>query len=186
MRSIIRPRLRRLGMPALATFALAAAVPSGASAASPCAAGDRHAAELGAPALRASTLCLVNRERHAHGLASLRSDERLATAARRHSRDMVAKGYFSHDSRSGASFRDRIARTGWMKHRRSWSVGENLAWGAGSLSTPRSIVSAWMKSPGHRRNVLDRDFRVVGIGVAPGAPVSRAPGAATVTADFGS
>ena len=34
---------------------------------------------------------------------------------------------------------------------RAWSIGENLAWGAGALATPGRIVNAWMRSPGHRR-----------------------------------
>ena len=55
---------------------------------------------------------------------------------------------------------------------RSWSVGENLAWGTGVLATPRATVRAWMHSPDHRANLLDRRFADVGIGVAAGAPIA--------------
>ncbi|HWC25664.1 MAG TPA: CAP domain-containing protein, partial [Solirubrobacteraceae bacterium] len=68
----------------------------------------------------------------------------------------------------------------------SWSLGENIAWGSGERATPQEIVRAWMRSPGHRRNILERRFRNIGIGVATGAPgdVSGRP-AATYTTDFG-
>lgn len=67
--------------------------------------------------------------------------------------------------------------------------GENLIWGTGSRATPRSAVNAWMKSPPHRRTMLERRYRQVGVGVALGAPEGDAPrilgGAAIYTADFG-
>ena len=86
---------------------------------------------------------------------------------------MVAKRYFAHDSRSGARFSARIARTGWMSGRAKWSVGENIAWGSGSQAAPPSIVAAWMRSAGHRKNILSSRFRVIGIGIVRGAPAVR-------------
>jgi uncharacterized protein YkwD len=174
----------RLFVSALAACALAVGLPATASAASPCAAGDGLPARLGDTALRSTTLCLINRERAAHGLRRLRLDSRLTRAARRHSRDMVAHHYFAHDSRTGGSFKARIARTGWMKGRSRWSVGENLAWGTGGQATPRAIVNAWMRSAGHRHNILQPRFRVIGIGIHLDAHGGRA--GATYTTDFGS
>jgi uncharacterized protein YkwD len=110
---------------------------------------------------------------------------KLYRAAIRHSRDMVATRYFAHESRSGARFSARIARTGWMTGRGRWAVGENLGWGSGTQATPRSIVAAWMHSAGHRHNMLDPRFRVIGIGIVSGAPVG-SNGGATYTTDFGS
>jgi uncharacterized protein YkwD len=98
---------------------------------------------------------------------------------------MVHRDYFSHDSLSGASFVDRIRRTGYLSGPRSWIVGENLAWGSGDRSSPASIVRAWMHSPGHRANILQGRFREVGIGLASGAPESVAGPAATYATDFG-
>ncbi len=135
--------------------------------------------------VRRATLCLVNAERAARGLRPLRGNPRLAGAARRHARDMVSRGYFSHTSRSGASFLDRIRNTGYTQGRRAWTVGENLAWGTGMLSTPGEIVPAWMASPSHRANVLNGEFREIGIGIALGAPESRAEVAATYNIGFG-
>ena len=98
---------------------------------------------------------------------------------------MVAKRYFAHESRSGARFSAGIARIGWMNGRGRWTVGENLGWGSGTQSTPRSIVAAWMHSAGHRHNLLYPRFRVIGIGIVRGTPVG-SNGGATYTTDFGS
>jgi uncharacterized protein YkwD len=185
MRPLTFRRLRRLAVPALAACSLTAAVATPASAASPCAAGNRQPAQMHESALRTTTLCLINAQRSAHGLRPLRLDARLSRASRRHSRDMAANRYFAHESRNGARFSARIARTGWMSGRSHWSVGENLAWGSGTLATPRAIVSAWMHSPGHRANILNASFHVIGVGTALHAPVAASSGA-TYTTDFGS
>lgn len=168
--------------PAVTTLAMALPAPAAAA----CAGADAAPAQRDRQANSATVLCLLSEQRAAHGLPPLGSDRRLAAAARAHSRDMAVHHYFAHDSRSGASFAVRIRRTGWMRGRRRWSVGENLAWGTGGLATPRAIVAAWMKSPPHRRAILESAYRVVGIGVAIGAPVDGAADGATYTADFGS
>jgi uncharacterized protein YkwD len=126
----------------------------------------------------------INRARAANHVAPLRDDGTLARVARRHSRDMVARRYFSHDSPSGQSTVDRIAAAGWMRGRRSWSVGEDLAWFAGSPRA-RDVVQAWLASPPHRDILLGSAYHVVGLGIASGTPANSGPGA-TYTADFGS
>ena len=88
-------------------------------------------------ALVRATLCVLNAHRARHDLRPLRLNRRLSRAARRHSRAMARRHFFSHDSLSGASFVDRIRRTGYLSGARSWSVGENIAYGTGSRSTPR-------------------------------------------------
>ena len=116
-------------------------------------------------------------------LGALRLNGDLSTAARRHSRAMVSKRFFSHTSPDGTTFLDRIKATGYLSGARSWNVGENIAYGSGSLSTPRAISRAWMKSPGHRANILSSAFRSIGVGIASGTPVGRDGG--TYTTDFG-
>ncbi len=185
MRSITVSRFVRF-VPAVVMLLVIAAAPSAASAATRCAGADRSPAELGGAATRASTLCLINLQRRAEGLRPLRQSSRLRRAALRHSLDMVAHGYFAHDSRSGARFSARIANTGWMRGRGAWSVGENLAWGSGNRATPASIVDVWMTSPPHRANILQGRFRVIGIGIGHGVPVSNGGAGATYTTDFGS
>ena len=137
--------------------------------------------------VKKATLCLLNAERRSHGLGRLRSDGRLAEAARRFSAQMVSERFFDHVSPSGSTLTDRVRATSYLRGRvRSWSLGENLAWGAGKRATPRSIVAAWMNSPGHRANILDKRFRHIGIGVVTGAPAdTRGQAAATYTTDFG-
>src|SRR5215212_4639463 len=170
--------------PALAlTLALFLAVAPTASAAGACAASSASVKTASKRTLVRATLCVLNVERKKHGLRPLRLNRELAAAARGHSGAMAGKRFFSHDSRNGSSFVDRIRRTGYLRGARSWNVGENIAWGTGSLSTPRSIGRAWMNSPGHRANILSRSFRAIGIGIAAGTPFG--PGGGTYTTDFG-
>src|SRR5689334_25438389 len=174
-------RLRRLvAVPAV--LAAVAAAPATASAA--CAGAGSAPAKLGEAGARHATLCLLNQQRAAHGLRPLRADRRLAKAALGHSKDMVAHRYFAHESRSGAPFTARIARTGWTRSRRSYILGENIGWGSGVLATPRAMVRGWMHSAPHRANILERRYRVIGIGVAIGVPVAGSDGA-TYSTDFG-
>ena len=131
-----------------------------------------------------TTLCLVNLERTSRGLRRLRDNARLERAATRHSRDMVARDFFSHTSLGGATMMDRIKQAGYLGRARSYSLGENLAWGTGTLGTPLKIVDGWMHSPGHRQNILNPRFEELGVGIVPGAPGGHADGA-TYTTDFG-
>jgi uncharacterized protein YkwD len=181
--------LTRVYTRALVTALLAAALLLGAAPGASAKACKRAGAQPGQVSQRVvarATLCLLNRARVRRGVPKLRFNRRLGRAARGHSADMARRGYFSHNSRSGASFLDRIRRSGYLRRTRRWMVGENIAWGTGRLATPRSIVRAWMRSPGHRANILNRRFRHIGVGITYDAPV-RVAGrpAATYTTDFG-
>jgi uncharacterized protein YkwD len=167
---------------------LLAAVAAGAtpaSAATVCASADGPTAQASTVALANSTLCLVNQERSSRGLKPLKANKRLAKAAAGHARDMNARGYFSHDTEGGGTFVDRIRKAGYMPTRVFPTLGEDLAWGSGTLGTPREIVASWMASPGHRANILDRKFREGGMGVAFGDPGAGEDGV-TYALDFGS
>ena len=180
-----RIRFRPLLAAALVALVGALAVP-GPAAARPCKHANAEPGDASQRALRVATRCLLNKKRRQHGLRQLHGNGRLHGAAGRHTVDMARRHYFSHTSISGASFLDRIRHTGYLRRSRSWSVGENIAWGTGELSSPRSIVRAWMRSPGHRANILNGRFREIGIGISFGAPVrSSARPAATYTTDFG-
>ena len=139
----------------------------------------------GAPGADAGslTLCVINAERRDHGLSAVTASGRLARAAQRHARDMVARGYFSHVSLGGSSFTDRLRRVDYARGC-SWWAGEALAWGTGSLASPASRVAAWLRSPPHRAILLDPVYREVGIGVAQGSPSDRESGA-TYAGEFG-
>lgn len=134
--------------------------------------------------VRAAILCLHNQIRAGRGLPLLRENAKLRRAAVGHSADMVQRRFFDHTSPSGTTFVKRIFAARYASNRVAWSLGENLAWGTGSLATPREIMKAWMQSPGHRANVVKRSYREIGIGVVIGTPSAGDDGA-TYTADFG-
>src|SRR4051795_5383795 len=174
----------RVALPLLLLVAVAAAA-SPASAATVCASADGPTAQTSAATLANAALCLVNQERSSRGLRPLKSNRHLAKAAGAHARDMCARGYFSHESANGATFVDRIRKAGYVPARAFPSLGEDLAWGSGSLGTPREIVSGWMNSPGHRANILERKFREAGMAVAFG-DVGVGESGVTYALDFGS
>lgn len=122
------------------------------------------------------TLDLHNETREKHGLGSLCVDPTLTRVARFHSKAMMEEGYFSHASKNGESPGDRLNRSGY-----DWETyGENIAWGSGSYGTPEGTFERWMKSPGHRKNILEKNFREVGIGEHEGEE-----GRVFSTVDFG-
>jgi uncharacterized protein YkwD len=172
-----------------AAVTLAVAVAAGALA-SGAGASNRHAAA--APQARASELraveisvfSLLNAERRNHGLRPLHRSTRLDRAAGWQSRDMVRRHYFAHRRPGGPKLVKRVRRTGYLHGAWRWIVGENIAWGLGSMATPRSIVYGWMHSPEHRSNILYGPFRNIGIGTVAGNPRGD-QGAVTITTDFG-
>ena len=157
----------------------------GVGAGAACQDGDLLPSAETLPAVEVATLCLVNGERADAGLPALTPDPALTRAALGHSRAMVDGQFFSHTGAGGESAVDRIRTAGYIPNDVAWIVGENLAWGTGNLGTPRSIVAAWMASPGHRENILRSRFTQVGQGIVLGNPRSRDGAGATYTMTFG-
>jgi uncharacterized protein YkwD len=155
-----------------------------ARAAAPCQNTDIAPAADNLDLVRAAILCLHNQIRTEAGLTALRENPRLRRAALAHSASMVNGGYFDHTSPSGDTFVDRILSARYAKRDEGWTLGENLAWGTGELSTPAGVMGAWMNSPGHKANIVKRAYREVGIGIRLGVPSDSGVGA-TITADFG-
>jgi uncharacterized protein YkwD len=174
-----------LGLAALAVAGSTAA-PAARSAAPAC--PDANAIPTSATVADAqdAVLCLVNRERKRRGKRQLRDSAALRSAAAGHSRDMVARGYFDHNSPGGRDVVDRVMAAHWAPRGSAWRLGENIAWGTGEYATPRRIVALWMGSSGHRANILDGRFREAGAGVAAGAPQPTRGRGAMYTMDFGS
>lgn len=116
-----------------------------------------------------SVLASMNRERRARGLETLRFDERLNAAAFDRARDMFEQGYFDHVAPDGTEpfvwARDRNYRYA--------TIGENLAEG---YVDARGVVRGWMNSPGHRANLLGRDYKDVGVAIVRGSPTGRTNG----------
>jgi len=112
------------------------------------------------PDLEARMLELVNGERMAAGLRPLAGDAELEQVARQHSTDMFARGYFAHVTPEGRDPFERMREADV----RFLTAGENLA-----LAPTLQIAHAGlMRSPGHRANILQRDFGRVGIGIMDG------------------
>lgn len=155
-----------------------------ARAAQECADADLEATSSNLARIRSSIVCLHNQIRAEHDLPALRENKRLRKAALGHSKDMVRDGFFEHTTPEGVTMVDRILKAKYVRDDEGWVLGENLAWGTGSLGTPRGAVAAWMDSPGHRANLLKPGYREMGVGVVVGVPVSDAAGA-TYTVDFG-
>jgi uncharacterized protein YkwD len=132
-----------------------------------------------------ATLCLLNAERRAHGLATLHPNRKLRRSAGRYARAMVSRHFFSHVAPNGQTLEARMSRSGYLRGANGWAYGENLAWGSGTRATPREIVAAWMASAGHRANILSGRFRHIGIGVATGAPEAVNGPAASYVTHFG-
>ena len=126
-------------------------------------------------------LCLVNRERARRRLASLRRSTQLQRAAGRHSSDMIARQFFSHQGRDGATPRQRVLRTGYFRGSSRGTVEEAIACGWAQLSTPQALVKSLMRSRAHRAILLSRRLRHIGIGLALGAPMPGPAGGATLT-----
>lgn len=115
--------------------------------------------------MASQVISLTNAQRAKHGCRPLATNRALNASALAHSRDMVSRNYFSHVSPRGSTFVTRARAAGYQH-----AMAENIAWG---YRTPAQVVAAWMKSPGHRKNILNCGARSVGVGVwikSNGAP----------------
>ena len=167
-----------------ATVALGDKRPVKATVAADCANKDVMPTSGNLELIQAAILCLHNQIRASHHLPLLKENSRLIKAAVAHSSAMVNDGYFDHTDPSGDTFVDRILGSCYVRRNSAWTLGENLAWGTGDLSTPQGVMNSWMASPGHKANILKRAYREVGIGIRLGVPSDDGVGA-TYTADFG-
>jgi uncharacterized protein YkwD len=169
-----------------AAVAMAAAPPAGAidlgrliAPASACSgAGD---AQAPAAEQEDQMLCMTNYARGAVGRPALEDTPILDRSAERKSNDILRCDSFSHEA-CGRPFTFWMERVGYLPSPCS-RAGENIAWGVGSLSTVRSIFSAWINSPGHRENILGR-YRQIGIGLRVGG-LEGYVGAHVWTQEFG-
>ncbi|WP_424766424.1 CAP domain-containing protein [Paenibacillus sp. sgz302251] len=112
-------------------------------------------------AYQSQVIDLVNQERAKAGLSALKSDSLLVKVATEKARDMDVNNYFSHTSPTYGSPFDMM---------RSYGVtysyaGENIASGQ---RTPQEVMNAWMNSPGHKANILNKNFTKIGVGYVNG------------------
>jgi uncharacterized protein YkwD len=140
------------------------------------------------PDLARSLLAEVNRTRRVHGLRPLSYSARLATAATEHSKVLATTGMFTHNwPTTGQLFSSWIRGFYPARGYRSWSAGENLLWASPGF-TPASAIQQWLDSPTHRRVLLTKSWRELGIGVVSAAGATGAYGGRDVqiaAAEFG-
>ena len=109
-----------------------------------------------AAAQEADVLHLVNSARAAKGCKPLVLNSALTAAARGHANAMSKQNFFGHKGPDGASVGRRVSKAGY-----NWSsVSENISAG---WTTPEKVVSEWMASSGHRKNILTCKFRDAGV-----------------------
>lgn len=126
------------------------------------------------PLARPETLCdeiertivgMCNQQRSHVGLSALEWDDQLALAARGHSRDMAERNFFDHTS-PVLGKRDTLARVALTGSKFTF-IAENLYWASGHPPerVPALAMNNWMRSTGHRENILGDDYHHVGVGV---------------------
>jgi uncharacterized protein YkwD len=167
----------------VATWTLVA---SASASAADCGPVDTQVTGLSEAQMESSITCLINDERTSNGLQPVSSNDDLRQAALSHSNEMINQSYFEHTSPAGVTFMDRIEATGYMRGAQTWTVGENLVWGTGPLSTPQALVTAWMNSPPHRENLLRPTFRELGVAAVQGTPQTQSDlTGVTVSSEYG-
>jgi uncharacterized protein YkwD len=113
-------------------------------------------------AVRSALVQGINAQRQGNGLAALAPSAQLAEAAQNHACDNARRNKMSHTGSDGSKFGTRIKRTGYSYRK----ANENVGYG---FRDPAAMIKAWMGSSGHRRNILERASRDVGVGMAQGS-----------------
>ena len=118
-------------------------------------------APTGNPTLEAQVLTLVNEQRSKAGCKALKSNGKLVLAARRHSQFMADTGKHGHEGIGDGTPQERIDKAGYRPA--GWA--ENIAWG---YTGPASVMDGWMRSAGHKANILNCSYTEIGVGVDRG------------------
>lgn len=147
---LLRPVLPFLGLIVLVSVAVSAFLSI------PPRAGDQAAAVS-----TAEVVALTNTEREEKGIVTLKRNALLDAAAQMKAEDMAAKGYYAHVSPEGVTPMYFVESVGY----RYLAIGENLVVNRTEAS---QVIDAFMGSPGHRANILRKDFTEIGVGVAKG------------------
>jgi uncharacterized protein YkwD len=169
----------------LVAVLLLVAVPVGGAAASPARSTARSEKEL--LSLNREIAIRINHFRRAHGRASLHLCRQLNASARQHSKEMGADGYFDHPSADGTPFWKRIQRYYSSSNYSYWTVGENLLFSSPTV-TATTALRMWIRSPEHLRNLLDPNWRNLGVSAVHVTDAGGVYGGSTVTiitTDFG-
>ncbi|MFF8982931.1 CAP domain-containing protein [Streptomyces globisporus] len=110
---------------------------------------------------RSEVLALVNQERAKVGCSPLSTSAPLTSLAQNFSEDMAARGFFDHTDPDGDTPWDRAAQAGVQG-----LAAENIARGQADA---QAVMEGWMNSEGHRANILNCDYKTIGIGIHEGS-----------------
>ena len=131
-----------------------------------CPGSDRGGASVARQ--EAAMRCLINHARRVKRLPRLRADRRLARSADIKVRILRRCDEFTHTP-CGTTLQSTFRRAGYIRGAHGWAIGENIAyWGPRPTAAPRDIMLAWLRSPGHRRNVFKRSWRDQGVALVHG------------------
>jgi uncharacterized protein YkwD len=111
--------------------------------------------------VEAAIVCLVNEDRAKQRRPPLKVSAALSNAARAHTKDMDQRNYFNHISKDGRTPLQRARAAGFTGS----FVGENIANGA---RTAASVMSIWLNSAPHRKNIRSKEYATIGAGAVPG------------------
>lgn len=117
--------------------------------------GSTSTANTSTSAYAKQVVNLVNKERAKAGLSALTIDSKVEKAALVRAKEIQSS--FSHTRPNGSTFVTALKEAGVSYN----GAGENIAWGQ---KTPEEVVTAWMNSPGHRANILNKNFKYIGVG----------------------
>jgi uncharacterized protein YkwD len=124
-------------------------------------------AAAGVATQEAAMRCLHTYARRHARRGRLAASARLSDSAGAKAGDVLRCDQFSHVA-CGRDFLYWFDQLGFGLDG-CWSAGENIAWGNGSFASARSVMRSWLRSPGHRSNILSRSFEQLGVGLRVGS-----------------
>lgn len=158
--------LSALGVAAVASLALASSpAPAGSVAergGSACGIAATPVADSNVKDLRKSIRCMINEERAVHGFGKLLRNKPLQKAAQRHTKAMVAADCLAHRCGDEPNLETRLRQAGYFDGVKAWRYAENTGCG----ESAEAMIANWLASLYHRVNILDPDFRDIGVGVS--------------------
>lgn len=120
---------------------------------------------------RAALYCLVAQARAEQHATRLYRSTELARLAQRQASDMATHDYFSHTNRLGQSLDRRVHASRYPRKGRRFRAAETLSWGIAADGTPRGLLTTLLRSSEHRKRLLGKSFRDLGVGISTGIPV---------------
>jgi len=110
----------------------------------------------------ASAIEWTNKYRAQNGLSALKENSKLSAAALAKAQDMAENGYFNHLSPDGVSPSTLVKNYGYNFQ----ATSENIAYGV--FQSSQDLIAGWMDSAGHRANILNKDFKDIGLAIVKG------------------